>query len=131
MPLIPFSDADLAMNDEGFFSAAQQMSLKRKTDLYIALSVISALMGFVSALIFFYVGQNSNNLIFATGLCITIFGICFCGIFWSLALANQIKRGYGVKKVEGRAELYIVYTGKNRDIPNYNLRIQNVNFHLN
>ena len=128
--LIPFDDDDLGMNDDGFFSAAQQQRLKPKTDLYIALSIIGSFVGFVAASAFFYVGRNSDSFVFATAFCMIVFGVCFYAIFWSQALAKQIKRGIGVKKVEGRAELSIVYTGKNNDVPNYNLIIKGVRFGL-
>jgi len=88
-------------------------------------------MGFISAVIFFYVSQNSNGFFFPTALSITVFGICFYAIFWSLALANQIKKGYGVRRIEGFAELFITYSDRNNDIPVYNLKIRNVKFRLN
>jgi hypothetical protein len=61
---------------------------------------------------------------------ITVFGVCFYAVFWGLALASQVKKGYGVKKIEGFAELSISYTGKKNDIPVYELAIQNVSFQL-
>ncbi len=130
MPLIPFDETDLAMNDDGFFSDAQKLRLKPKTDLYIALSSIGAFMAFVVALICFYMGRNTDAYVFITGVFIAIFGICSFGISWSLSLARQIKRGFGVKKIEGNAELYVTYSGKNDEIHEYNLRIKNVNFRL-
>jgi hypothetical protein len=131
MRVIPFTDADLAMNDGGFFSDAQQNRLKPKTDLYIALSIIGTFVGFVFAAIFFFVGQNASGYLFPTAVSLVVFGVCFYGIFWGLALANQIKKGYGVKKTEGVAELSISYSGRHTDIPVYTLTIQNVYFRLN
>src|SRR6185369_3947069 len=131
MPVIPFTDGDLAMNDDGFFSDNQQKRLKPKTDLYIALSGIGAFVGFVLTAIFFYVGQNSDRFFLPTLVSITAFGISFYGVFWGLALSNKIKKGYGVKKVEGFAELSLTYGGKNNDIPYYRMKINGINFHLN
>jgi len=131
MQLIPFTEDDLAANDDGFFTEAQKKLLKPKTDLFIALSVIGAFMGFVIAVILFYVGQNTSGFFFPTAFSLIVFGICFYGVFWSLAIANKIKRGYGVKKVEGFADLWIEYSGKDNEIPVYLLRIQGVRFRLN
>ena len=130
MQVIPFNETDLAANDDGFFTDAQKLRLKPKTDLYIALSSIGAFMGFVIAMICFYIGNEAENYVYMTGFFIAVFGICFIGIAWGLSLARQIKRGYGVKKAEGSAELFITYSGKHNDIPNYNLRIQGVEFNL-
>jgi hypothetical protein len=130
MRLIPFNEDDLAANDDGYFTDAQKMRLKPKTDLYIALSSIGAFMGFVVALICFYVGNKSENNVYLTGVFIAVFGICFIGIAWAMSLANQIKRGFGVKKAEGNAELFITYSGEDEDIPNYKLQIGGVGFDL-
>ena len=90
---IPFLDEELAMNDDGFFSEAQKLRLKPKTDLYIALCSISAFMAFVIAMVCFFFGRDSDEYVFTTGVFVALFGICFFGISWSLALAKQVKRG--------------------------------------
>lgn len=127
---IPFNEADLARNADGFFSETQKQRLKPKTDLYTALSSIAAFMAFVVAMVCFFMGRDSGTYVFITGLFVALFGICFFAIYWSLALARQIKAGYGVKKVQGLAELSINYSGENSNIPNYNLRIDRVDFRL-
>lgn len=131
MPLIPFTESDLAANHDGYFSDAQKLRLKPQTDLYIALASIGAFMGFVIAMICFYIGNESENYVYVTGFFIAVFGICFIGIAWALNLAKQIKRGYGVKKAEGYAELYITYSGEDDDVPNYKFKIGGVGFGLN
>ena len=130
MSQIPFTEQDLGMNDDGYFSDAQKARLKPKTDLYIALCSIGAFMAFVIASVCFFTAQESDQYFWLTGIFVALFGICFFGINWSLALARQIRRGYGVKKVEGAADLYITYSGRNNDIPVYNLRIGDVYFRL-
>ncbi|HEY8562682.1 MAG TPA: hypothetical protein VIL74_20050 [Pyrinomonadaceae bacterium] len=127
---IPFTAADLAANDDGFFSAAQQQRLKPKTDLYIALSAIGAFFCFVLALVFFYVGADDERFLLPTGVCLVAFGVCFYGVFWSMTLASRIKKGFGVKTAEGAAELFITYSGRHNEIPVYNLKIRNVKFQL-
>lgn len=131
MALIPFSAEDVAENEKGYFTDSQKLRLKPKTDLFIALSGIGAFFGFAVSLIFFFVGQNSDDYLLPTAVSLALFGACFYAIFWSLKLANQIKKGYGVRKVEGFADLSIVYTGEHNDIPNYLLKIRNVSFKLN
>jgi hypothetical protein len=130
MRAIPFTEADVRLNDDGFFSEAQKERLKPKTDLYIALSAIGAFVGFVVSAIFFFVGQNSDNFLLPTLFCLIVFSVCFYAIFWSAALAGKIKRGYGVKKIEGFADLSVSYSGENGDIPVYHLNIGGVYFRL-
>ena len=130
MHLIPFTDKELRVNDDGFFSESQQRRLKPKADLYTALSVLGAFFGFVVAIILFFAVEYSFEGAFLTAVCLGVFGVCFYGIFWSLGLSNKIKKGYGVKKVEGFAELFITYSGRDNNIPIYQLRVNEVKFRL-
>lgn len=130
MPLIPFSNDDLAANDDGFLTDSQKTRLKPITDLYIALCVIAAFMCSITAAVFFYVDRGKNEYFFLTTACMIVFGVFVYGAVWSLARSKRIKNGIGVKKAEGFAESYIIYTGKNADIPNFRLKIQNVVFRL-
>jgi hypothetical protein len=131
MPVIPFTEEDLTENEKGLLTDSQKKRLKPKTDLIIALSGIGAFFGFIVSLIFFFVGQNSEDYFLPTAVSLMIFGVCFYAIFWGVKIAKQVRKGYGVKCVEGFAELSINYSGEHNDVPNYNLRIRNVHFKLN
>jgi len=127
---ILFNEQDLALNEDGYFSESQKNKLKPKVDLYIWLCIICSFFSFCLALIGFFAGDNSYGFVTFTSIIIAIFGLSFYGIIWSSNLKARLLKGYGVKKVEGRANLQLFYTGKNNEVPNYSLEINQVRFVL-
>jgi hypothetical protein len=106
------------------FQRGKKNKLKPKVELYIWLCIIISFFSFCLSVIGFFV----NEFLLLTAGSVAIFGISFYGIFWSLGLKNQILKGFGVKKVEDTATLFIHY--KNNDIPIYLMKIGGLSFKL-
>jgi hypothetical protein len=126
-----FSIDDLQMNDDLQLSPAQKIKLKAKTDLIIILNAIGAIFCFIINFILFRIGQEYGQLFLLQTSFIILFGVCFFLTFWGLGINKKVKRGYGVKVVEGTPELSLTYSGTDNKIPVYNLKMGEVKFVLN
>ncbi|MBS1794018.1 MAG: hypothetical protein JSS81_09200 [Acidobacteria bacterium] len=126
---IPFTIEDLDANDEGFLSARQITELKAKTDLYTALGVLAAFMSFCLATILFYLANDVATMTALKIISLIVFAVSMFAVTLGLKLGRRVRRGSGVKTVEGKAELSLSVSTTG-EAPVYSLRIGGAEFLL-